>query len=101
MTGTTGSIHRLRGRDALVCRVQADLGVDTPYLLCAPVLPRAAWGALTPKLHVPVLLEDGPHVLLLSQLTSIPTGEIGPEVGDVSAWREEIEDAVTLLVSGF
>ena len=101
MSGATGRIHQLRRRDALVCRVQTDLGLDTPYILCAPVLPRAEWGALIPKLHVPILLGGAPHVLLMSQLASIPAEEIGPEVGDVSAWRDEIETALTLLVSGF
>lgn len=39
----------------------------------APVLPRLEWG----------------------------TGQIGPVVGDASAWRDEIVAAIDLLMSGF
>ncbi|WP_108259757.1 CcdB family protein [Mangrovicoccus ximenensis] len=96
-----GDIHRTRdGRD-LICRVQTDLGVDTPYVLCAPVLPRAEWGALVPKLHIPVRLGGVPHVILMSQMVAIPAREIGPVTGSAAAWRDEIVAAVDLLVSGF
>lgn len=98
---TQGNIHRLRDGDELVCRVQTDLGTETPYVLCAPVLPRSEWGALIPKLHIPVHLDDVPHVIIMSQLIALPSGQIGSSIGDASAWRDEIGAAVDLLVSGF
>ncbi|QYX58176.1 CcdB family protein [Roseovarius sp. SCSIO 43702] len=96
-----GAIHRLRDGDELVCRVQTDLGVETPYVLCAPVLPRSDWGALTPKLHVPITLNAEAHVVLMSQMVAIPGAAMGPVVGDVWAWRDDIVAAVDLLVWGF
>jgi len=94
-------IHRTRdGRD-LVCRVQSDLGVDTPYILCAPVLPRADWGALVPRLHIPIDLGQVPHVILMSQLIALPATELGPVTGTAAPWHDEIIAAIDLLVSGF
>lgn len=96
-----GNIHRLRDGDELICRVQADLGIETSYVLCAPVLPRSEWGALIPKLHIPVHLDSVPHVIIMSQLIALPGGQIGSIIGDASAWRDEIVAAIDLLVSGF
>lgn len=96
-----GNIHRLRDGTELVCRVQTDLGVETPYILCAPVVPRDGWGALAPKLHIPVTLDGVPHVVLMSQLVSIPGAVLGPVVADATPWRDDIIAAVDLLVSGF
>lgn len=98
---TQGMIHRLRDGDGLVCRVQTDLGVETPYILCAPVVPRARWGALVPKLHIAIALDGVPHVILMSQLVALPAPVIGPSVGDATAWRDEMVAAVDLLVAGF
>ena len=96
-----GTIHRMRDGNELVCRVQTDLGIETPYILCAPVLPRSEWGALTPKLHIPFHLDGVPHVMIMSQLIALPGAQIGPAMGDASAWRDDIVAAVDLLVSGF
>ena len=96
-----GNIHRLRGGGELVCRVQTDLGVETPYILCAPVAAREAIGALIPKLHIPVLLQGAPHVIVMSQLVALPATELGPIVSDATSARDAIVGAIDLLVSGF
>ncbi len=96
-----GAIHRLRGGGELVCRVQTDLGVETPYILCAPVVAREAWGALVPKLHIAFAFGGAPHVIVMSQMVALPGAEIGAVVGDASGWRDEIVAAIDLLVSGF
>lgn len=96
-----GRIHRLRDGDELVCRIQTDLGVETPYVLCAPVVPRARWGALIPKLHVPFQLDGVQYVILMSQIIALPGNQLGAVIGDASAWRDEILAAIDLLVSGF
>ncbi|WP_323765812.1 CcdB family protein [Marinovum sp.] len=84
-----------------MCRVQTDLGLETPYILVAPVVPRSDWGRLTPKLHIPCELDGVAHVILMSQLVALPGADLGPPVGDASAWRDDIVAAVDLLVSGF
>lgn len=96
-----GKIHRLRNGGELVCRIQSDLGVETPYILCAPVVPRAEWGRLTPKLHIAVPLDGVPHVILMTQLIALPASELGAAIGDASGWRDGIVVAVDLLVLGF
>lgn len=98
---TQAAIHRLRDGDELICRIQTDLGIETPYILCAPVIPRAKWGAIVPKLHIVIHLDGISHVILMSQMIALPGSQIGPVIGDASAWRDEIVAAVDLLVSGF
>src|SRR5690554_5302016 len=96
-----GSIPRLRDGSALVCRVQPNLGIETTYSPCAPGLPLAGWGALAPKLHISLHLEGVPHVIVMSQMVALPSAEIGPVIGNASDQRDEIVDAIDLLVSGF
>jgi toxin CcdB len=96
-----GNIHRLRDGNEIVCRVQTDLGIETPYILCAPVLSRSEWGALTPKLHIPIHLEGTPHIIIMSQLVALPGVQIGSVIGDAAAWRDEMVAAIDLLISGF
>lgn len=98
---TQAAIHRLRDGDEFICRIQTDLGIETPYILCAPVLPRTKWGAIVPKLHIFIHLDGTAHVILMSQMIALPGSQIGPGNGDASAWRDEIVAAVDLLVSGF
>lgn len=95
------AIYRLREGEELVCRVQADLGVETPYILCAPIVLRSEWGALVPKLHLKVAVGDAACVILMSQLVALPRNELGPIVGDALDRRDDIISAVDLLVSGF
>lgn len=96
-----GSIHRLHGGSELVCRVQTDLGIETAYILCAPVVQRATTGAPIPKLHISIRLDDTPHIILMSQLVALPGTELGVIVGDASSHRDEIVAAIDLLISGF
>lgn len=95
------AIHRLRDGNELICRIQTDLGVETPYILCAPIIPRAEWGTIVPKLHIVIQLDGIAHVILMSQMIALPGPQIGPVIGDASAWRDEIVTAVDLLISGF
>ena len=73
---TQGNIHRIRDGNEIVCRVQTELGIETPYILCAPVLPRSEWGALTPNLHIPIHLDGVPHIIIMSQLIAVPGAQI-------------------------
>lgn len=95
------AIHRLREGGDLVCRVQADLGADTPYILCAPVVLRSEWGALVPRLHLEVIVGDAACVILMSQLVALPRSELGTVAGDALHRRDDIIAAVDLIVSGF
>lgn len=96
-----GAIYRLRDGGDLVCRIQADLGIETPYVLCAPVVLRSAWGALVPKLHLEVAVEETACVVLMSQLVALPRHELGSVAADMQSRRDDIIAAVDLLVSGF
>ena len=95
------AIFRLRGGDEFVCRLQTDFGVETPYILCAMVVPRAGWGALIPRLHLPFDLNGIPHLILMTEIISIPAGDLGPVVGDAGNERDAVIRAVDLLVTGF
>ena len=91
------AIHRLRDGTELVCRVQSDLGVDTPHVLCAPVIPRSSWGTLVPKLHLLTEVNGAPHV---STLDGWWDEAYEPDNGWAIGGRELYGD-VDLLVSGF
>jgi toxin CcdB len=95
------AIHRLVDSDDLVCRVQSELGAETSYILCAPVVTRQSWRVVTPKLHLPCAVGDEPHLILMSQMLALPAYQLGAVVGDASAQRDDVVAAVDLLVSGF
>lgn len=95
------ALHRLRDGDEIVCRIQTDLGAETAYLLCAPVVRRRDWTTPTPTLHVPVEVEGEACLILLTQMVALPAGLLGPVVGSAQAIRDEIVRAVDLLVTGF
>jgi hypothetical protein len=91
----------MRDGGELVCRIQTDLGAETAYVLCAPVVRRDAWGAPIPVLHVPVQIDGETHLILMSQMIALPSRSLGPSVGSAAAVRDEIVRAVDLLVVGF
>lgn len=95
------TVYRLRGSDEIVCRVQTDLGIATSYLLCAPVVPTSLWDARIPRLHVEFEIEGEPHLVLMTQMVALPAGDLGAVVGSAGARRDEIVQAVDLLVVGF
>jgi toxin CcdB len=95
------AIHRLRTGDELVCRIQTDLGVATPYLLCAPVVRSDLWGPPIPRLHLPVDAEGAPHLILMTQMVAIPARDLGAIVGTADGQMDAIVQAVDLLVTGF
>lgn len=95
------AIYRLREGGELVCRIQADLGIDTPYVLCAPMVLRSDWGALVPKLHLEVRVDDAAYVVLMSQMVALPHKELWAIVGNAVNRRDDVIAAVDLIVSGF
>jgi toxin CcdB len=91
----------MRDGDELVCRIQTDLGAETAYLLCAPVVLRRDWTIPTPMLHVPLDLDGEPRLVLMTQMVALPSASLGPVVGTAASVRDEIVRAVDLLVIGF
>ncbi|SIT17026.1 hypothetical protein SAMN05421759_12520 [Roseivivax lentus] len=81
--------------------MQADLGIETPYILCAPVVPRTYWGALVPKLHVETVITGAPYIILVSQMVALPPTEIGIAVGSADLVRDDLLAAADLLLHGF
>jgi toxin CcdB len=95
------AVHRLRTGGELVCRIQADFGVATAYVLCAPVVAAADWGMPVPRLHLPVQIDGLDHLILMTQMVALPAGELGTVVGSAAACRDAVVQAVDLLVTGF
>lgn len=95
------AIFRLREGGELVCRIQTELGAETAYLLCAPVVRAADWGPPIPALHIPVEVAGEAHLVLMSQMVALPSGSLGPPVGTAAAARDAIVRAIDLLVVGF
>lgn len=84
-----------------VCLIQTDLGVETPYKLCAPVVAESDWGTPIPRLHVPIRIDGVAHLILMSQLVALPSQSLRAMVGDARVARDAIIRAVDLLVIGF
>jgi toxin CcdB len=95
------AIHQLRTGDELACRIQTDFGIATPFLLCAPVVRSDVWGAPIPRLHVPVEIGGVAHLILMTQMVSIPARDLGAIVGSAELRRDAIVQAVDLLATGF
>ena len=95
------AVHRLKTGDELVCRIQTDFGVATPFLLCAPVVRRDAWGAPIPRLHVEIEVDGLAHLILMTQMLALPASDLGAIVGTAARERDAIVHAVDLLVTGF
>ena len=95
------SLHRMRDGDELVCRIQTDLGAETAYILCAPVVRQSDWTTPIPMLHVPMDMNGEKHLVLMSQMVALPSATLGPVIGSASAVRDELVRAVDLLVTGF
>ena len=95
------AVHRLKTGDELVCRIQTDFGVATPFLLCAPVVRRDAWGAPVPRLHVAVEIDGVAHLILMTQMLALPASDLGAIIGTAERERDAIVQAVDLLVTGF
>lgn len=96
-----GKIYRTRDGADLLCRVQSDLGYDTPFILFAPVVPRSDVNNLIQKLYIPCTVAEVPHLILMTQMIALPSRDVGGTVGDASDKRDDIIAAVDLLVSGF
>jgi toxin CcdB len=95
------AVHRLKTGDELVCRIQTDFGVATPFLLCAPVVRRDAWGTAVPRLHVELRIDGVAHLVLMTQMLALPASDLGAIVGTAERERDAIVHAVDLLVTGF
>lgn len=98
---TQFALHAMRDGNETVCRVQTDLGADTAYVLCAPVVPASDWGAPIPRLHLALDVADERHLILMSQMVALPRSSLGPIIGTAADLRDEIVRAVDLLVTGF
>lgn len=95
------TIYRLKSGTEIVCRIQTDLGADTPMLLCAPIAARNLLRDVVPRLHLEVEVAGVPSVLLMSQMSAVPKRELGSILGHANHLRDQIVAAVDLLVTGF
>ncbi len=95
------ALYRLRDGDELVCRIQTDLGADTAYILCAPLVRRSDWRVATPILHVPVSVDGDDYLILMTQMIALPADALGAVAGTVAPARDQIVRAVDLLATGF
>ena len=95
------SLYRMRDGDELVCRIQTDLGAETAYILCAPVVRSRDWPTPIHLLHIDFDLGGEGHLVLMTQMIALPSAMLGPVVGSAIAARDGIVRAVDLLVTGF
>lgn len=71
-----------------------------PFTLVAPVVPSGNFAPI-PKLDIPALIGERPHLIMVSQLTSVRTTRIDSEVADLSDQADDIRAAMDFLTQGF
>ena len=96
-----GRIFRLRTGPEMVCRIQSELGADTIFILCAPLVPAEMISPRASNLHIPISIGEAPYLIVMSQMIALPRKDLAQIVGDASHLRDEMIAAVDLLVSGF
>lgn len=99
-------VHRLRDRDegrpsnelVVILQHRHARAVDT--VIVAPVVRR---GSLPPleRVRPPVSFEDREHVAVVDRLAAVERYAIGPRVGSLHAYRDDLIRAVDTLFTGF
>ena len=91
----------MRDGNEIVCRVQTDLGIETPlYSLCSG-LPSLRMGRTNSKTACSHPSGWRPAHHNHVPLVAILGAQIGSVIGDASVRRDEIVAAIDLLASGF
>jgi toxin CcdB len=81
--------------------VQSDLLSDLDSRMVIPLTPVSMLDTKAPTHLCPVIhLEEGDLVILTQQMTSVPANILKEEVNDLSAFRNEIINALDFLITG-
>lgn len=81
--------------------VQSDLLSDLDSRMVIPLTPVSMLDRKAPTHLCPVIhLEEGDFVILTQQMTSVPAKILKDEANDLSAFRNEIINALDFLIMG-
>lgn len=90
-----------KARVPFLLDVQSDLLADLATRTVVPLCPAPAMKGKLVKTLMPTFQIDGkPYAMLTPQLAGIEKKQIGTEVADLSAHRNEIVVALDLLLTG-
>lgn len=81
--------------------VQSELLNNLDSRVVIPLTPLELLDTKSPTHLCPVIhIEEGDFVILTQQLTSVPVNILKEEVNDISAFRNEIINALDFLITG-
>jgi len=81
--------------------IQSDLMAELGTRVVAPLYPVASMKGKILKTLTPLFeIEGKKFVMMTPQLAGIQKGQLGAQVADLSAWRNEIIAALDLLITG-
>ena len=81
--------------------VQADLLSDLHTRVVVPLFPSANWPPVIARLNPVFEIAGEPHVFVAQSIATVPRRELGPSVGSMAAYRDEITFALDVLLTGF
>lgn len=101
-TGRQYTLYRMpKGRPGYLVDVQADRLEHLRTRVVVPLLPKAGTPPELPRLNPIFEIEGQPHVFVPNAVATIPQSALGPAIGDVAAYQDEIAIAFEVLLKGF
>ncbi len=97
-------VYALTGTRAvpLVVDVQAELLSDIGSRVVIPLMPlNAAQRENMPRLKPSVQVNGASYRLITTDIAALPSATLGERVGNISAQRDTIVDAIDFLMQGF
>ena len=94
------SLHDLRGGGRVV-NLQSDFLDWADTRVVAPLLPMDQAPLPAKHLNPVITLDDGQFVLIVQSMAAVRASALGPAVGDLSEYQDEITRAVDMVFQGF
>ena len=91
-----------RKRTPFLLDVQSDATSVLPTRLVCPVRRETPMsGEPIDRVHLTVSINMETFVILMTELTAVPIGILGPVVTSLKSHRQDIVSAIDLLITGF
>ncbi|SCB57885.1 toxin CcdB [Rhizobium aethiopicum] len=94
-------VYQLKNENVLAIDLQANLLDDLPSRVMVPLYPVRELSWSISRLNPHLSIEGETYVMATQRMASIPTGEIGKAVTDLSAESDTILRATGFLFQGF
>lgn len=81
--------------------VQSNIIGDLNSRMVIPLFPLAAFrGQPAQRLNPVIIIEGNKYVVMTHEMAGVRIGQLGAEIADVQAHRQQIKDAIDFLIDG-